>query len=124
MSNYPAGADCSNAPWNKEEMQGESVPLFDYIINSVEMSKEANLLLQDFDKKRIIAVKQLKILASEIETIQETIQLLESVRSLTRYGAQKITLAIKNLRNLIDAKKELFGIINLLAEPEIFLEDE
>ena len=124
MSNYPAGADCSNAPWNKEELQGESVPLFDYIIDSVEMSKEANLLLQDFDKKRIIAVKQLKILASEIETIQETIQILESVRSLTRHGSQKITLAIKNLRNLIDGKKELFGIINLLAEPEIFLEDE
>ena len=87
MSNYPAGAEnCPHAPWNKEEMQGESVPLFDYIINSVEMSKEANRLLQKFDKNRINAVKQLNVLATEY--------------------------------------KELHKIINLLAEPEIFLEDE
>ncbi len=87
MSNYPPGADiCPHAPWNKEEMQGESVPLFDYIINSVEMSKDANFLLQCFDKRRIIAVSQLKVLATEY--------------------------------------KELHKIINLLAEPEIFLEDE
>lgn len=88
MSNYPAGADrCPHAPWNKEEeLQGESVPLFDYLLDDVEMSKEAANLLQKFSKNRIIAVQNLKVLATEY--------------------------------------KELYKIIDLLAEPEILLEDE
>ena len=53
MSNYPAGAEYDrNAPWNKEEeLQGEDVPLFDYLINTYELPYDVSKALQQLEVK-------------------------------------------------------------------------
>jgi hypothetical protein len=50
MSNYPTGAEYdSNAPFNRTELQGENVGLFDYLEN-LEMPYEVRLHLKNFIK--------------------------------------------------------------------------
>lgn len=51
MSNYPAGAENDlNAPFNKKELQGENIGLFEYLENlemPFEVRSELNLFLHN-----------------------------------------------------------------------------
>lgn len=63
MSNYPAGAEYdSNAPFNKKELQGETIGLFEYLEN-LEMPYEVRLKLKEFEYNRQLAFKELSNLA-------------------------------------------------------------
>ena len=51
MSNYPVGAEYdSNAPFNKKELQGETIGLFEYLEN-LEMPYEVRLKLKEFEEQ-------------------------------------------------------------------------
>ena len=51
MSNYPLGAENdSNAPFNKKELEGEYVGLFEYLDNNCEMPYEVRVHLKKFIK--------------------------------------------------------------------------
>jgi len=50
MSNYPVGAENdSNAPFNRKELQGETIGLFEYLEN-LEMPYEVRIHLNNFIK--------------------------------------------------------------------------
>ena len=50
MSNYPAGAENDKtAPYNKEEIQGETIGLFEYLEN-LEMPYEVRVYFKNFIK--------------------------------------------------------------------------
>jgi hypothetical protein len=50
MINYPLGAEHdSNAPYNKKELQGETIGLFEYLEN-LEMPYEVRIHLKNFIK--------------------------------------------------------------------------
>jgi len=83
MSNYPLGAEHdSNAPFNREELQGENVGLLDCILCSGELTAETTIYLTEYQTK--------------------------------------IYKAIAILKNIPEAKEAL----QLLSEPQIFIENE
>ena len=60
MSNYPAGAENDKtAPYNKEEIQGETIGLFEYLEN-LEMPYDIKIELQSFITNRKVAMLMLK----------------------------------------------------------------
>jgi len=96
MSNYPAGAEYdSNAPFNKSELQGENVDLFDYILNNSKFPYEATSGLIEFENN-------LKLAKSTLEDVRKSF--LEEDRP-----------AAANL---------IFHIQKLLIQPQIFIENE
>jgi len=66
MNNYPSGAEHdSNAPFNRKELQGETIGLFNYLDYYCEMSIDAREELLKFDKNRQIAMLLLKDMISQ-----------------------------------------------------------
>jgi hypothetical protein len=62
MSNYPAGAENDpHAPFNRKELQGQEIGLFEYLEN-LEMPYEVRKELQKFEENRIKTIKALKIM--------------------------------------------------------------
>lgn len=60
MNNYPVGAEHdSNAPFNKKELQGETIGLFEYLEN-LEMPYEVRIELKSFINNRKVAMLMLK----------------------------------------------------------------
>jgi hypothetical protein len=96
MSNYPTGAEYdSNAPFNRTELQGENVGLFDYILNNSRFPYEATSGLIELEHN-------LKLAKSTLEDIRKSY--LEEDRP-----------AAANL---------ILNIQRLLNEPQIFIENE
>lgn len=61
MSNYALGAENDkNAPYNKEELKGETIGLFEYLEN-LELPYEIRSYLVEFDKKRQMAIFKLNL---------------------------------------------------------------
>jgi len=95
MSNYPLGAENDpHASYNKEEVQGETIGLFEYLEN-LEMPYEFRCELQKFEKNRVSAYQLLTILSSNLSVL-----------------------------NNRDIKLEIVKIKRLLQEPQIFIENE
>ena len=95
MNNYPLGAEHDpNAPFNKEELQGETIGLFEYLEN-LEMPYEIRCELQTFKFNLQLAKKSL---------IHIEIDYSEDGR--------------------IEASKLVLMIQRLLIEPQIFIENE
>lgn len=95
MSNYPAGAENdSNAPFNKKELQGETIGLFEYLEN-LEMPYEIRKELQLYKTK-------IKVSLEALYHVQKTFQKEE------RPAASNLIINIK--RNI--------------SEPKIFIENE
>ena len=95
MSNYPVGAEHdSNAPFNKKEIQGETIGLFEYLEN-LEMPYEVKKELQIYQAK-------IKVSLEALYHIQKTFQEEE------RPAASNLIIKIK--RNI--------------SEPQIFIENE
>jgi len=60
MSNYPVGAENNpHAPFNKEELQGETIGLFEYLEN-LEIPYEVRCELKKFKENRIKAILLIK----------------------------------------------------------------
>ena len=56
MSNYPLGAENdSNAPFNRKELQGETIGLFEYLEN-LEMPYEVRIELNSFITNHQVAL--------------------------------------------------------------------
>ena len=56
MSNYPVGAEYdSNAPFNKKELQGETIGLFEYLEN-LELPYEVRIELNSFITNHQVAL--------------------------------------------------------------------
>ncbi len=56
MSNYPAGAEYdSNAPFNKKDLEGETIGLFEYLEN-LEMPYEVRIELNSFITNHQVAL--------------------------------------------------------------------
>jgi hypothetical protein len=56
MSNYPLGAEHdSNAPFNRKELQGETIGLFEYLEN-LEMPYEVRIELNSFITNHQVAL--------------------------------------------------------------------
>jgi hypothetical protein len=82
MSNYPVGAkNDPNAPFNKEELKGEDVGLFDYIDNFCELKTGVRLKLNQFDKNRLKAINMLTDFILSETNDYKRIQLLK-IRNL------------------------------------------
>ena len=95
MSNYPVGAEYdSNAPFNKKEIQGETIGLFEYLEN-LELPYEVKKELQLYQTK-------IKACSEALYHIQKAFQEEE------RLAAANLIITIK--RNIL--------------EPQIFIENE
>ena len=95
MSNYPVGAENdSNAPFNRKELQGETIGLFEYLQN-LEMPYE---------------------IRSEILTLEFNLRLAK--KSLDHIKKEYIE------DGRIEASKLVLTIQRLLQEPQIFIENE
>jgi hypothetical protein len=67
MSNYPLGAEHdSSAPFNREELQGETIGLFEYLEN-LEMPYSVRCELKSFDENRNLAIKTLLALNNDFK---------------------------------------------------------
>lgn len=67
MSNYPIGAENdSNAPFNKEELNGYTIGLFEYLEN-LEMPYEVRCELKRFKENRNLATKTLLSLDKDLK---------------------------------------------------------
>lgn len=56
MSNYPAGSEYdSNAPFNKKELQGETIGLFEYLEN-LELPYDVRIELNSFITNHQVAL--------------------------------------------------------------------
>lgn len=96
MSNYPAGAENDkNAPYNKEEqLQGETIGLFEYLENlEMPYTIRCELLTLEFN---------LKLAEESLDHIEK------DFREDGRVEASKLVLNIKKL----------------ISEPQIFIENE
>lgn len=95
MSNYPVGAEYySNAPFNKKELQGETIGLFEYLEN-LELPYEVRSELVLFQSK-------LKDSKKNLEHIQKVLIFL----------------------NMTDTAKLAQLVKNNISEPQIFIENE
>jgi hypothetical protein len=94
MSNYPLGAEHdSNAPFNRKELQGENVGLFEYLEN-LEMPYEVRSELQKYQKSIISCNMMLTVLQNNISILSNR-----------------------------DVKIELAKAKRKLSEPQIFIEE-
>ena len=94
MSNYPVGVENdSNAPFNKEELQGETIGLFEYLEN----------LEMPYEIKKELILYQTKIKSS--------IEALNHIRKSFQDEERKAGT------NLVSS------IINNISEPQIFIEE-
>lgn len=95
MSNYPAGAEYdSNAPFNKKDLEGETIGLFEYLENlemPYEIRSELNLFLNNLKGVR------------------------ESLYHVEKSFKDKGRPAAANLISLLQ---------RLISEPQIFIENE
>ncbi len=93
MSNYPAGAENDiNAPYNKEEMQGETIGLFDCLEN-LEMPYEVRCELKLFEAN------------------------LDAVKIVLKNSAE-----LFDSENRKEVSKLLRRIEKIILEPQIFIE--
>jgi len=95
MSNYPVGAENDlNAPFNKKELQGENIGLFDYLENlEMPYAIRSELLTLEFN---------LKLAKKSLDHIEK------DFREDGRFEASKLILNIQRL----------------ISEPQIFIENE
>jgi hypothetical protein len=94
MSNYPLGAENdSNAPYNRKELQGETIGLFEYLEN-LEMPYNVRCELKKFDDTRT-------------ECRSSLAQICDNYYMYTE----------------LELKKELYNVIRKLSEPQIFIEE-
>ena len=96
MSNYPAGAENDkNAPYNKEEqLQGETIGLFEYLEN-LEMPYEVRSELQAYQRNIISCNMMLMVLQNNISILSNR-----------------------------DVKIEISKAKRKLSEPQIFIKNE
>jgi hypothetical protein len=95
MSNYPLGAEHDkNAPFNKEELKGETIGLFEYLEN-LEMPYEVRCELQTLNFNLQLAKKSL-------------VHIQKDYAEDGRIEASKLVLSIQRL----------------ISEPQIFIENE